>query len=296
MIRSDEGSFEGRGGAVLHWRTWTPPTPAGRVVIVHGLGEHAGRYELLAGALSGRGLAVFSYDLRGHGRSSGRRGHISAFEDVTGDLSAAVEESAVRIPGTLPTAVLGHSFGGLITLRYLLDRPDPLPDAAVFSAPWLETRMRVPAPILGLATRLERWWPGAPLRFTTDPATRTRDPVMMEAFRGDPLVHGRLSLRLFMEVRRAQTWVRTSSRSFPFPTLFLLPGADPLVDTAATYDYVQGLDGEVDVTELPGLRHEAFNEVEREEVIRDVGRWLVDALARTGARDEGSSSPISNEP
>ena len=114
---------------------------------------------------------------------------------------------------------------------------------------------------------------------------------MIEAYRADRYVHGRLSPRLFFEVERAQEEVLADGCGFPFPTLFLVPGGDPIVDPETTIAFARGFDGDVDVHELPGLRHEPFNEVEREEVLGTVGDWLSRQLPRTGLGDAGSSPP-----
>ncbi len=291
MIRSESGVFEGEAGAVLRWQIWAPETPRARVVFVHGLGEHSGRYHLLAGALAGRGLAVFTYDLRGHGRSEGPRGHAARFEHMMGDLERALHEARVRFPGPLPSGLVAHSLGGLVALRLLQEAgPDGI-DAAVISAPWIATKRTIPGWMLGAAGILEKVWPSAPLSRGADPKRYTRDPVMIEAYLADPLVHGRLSPRLYFEVVEAQRQVLAQDSSFGLPLLFLVPGADAVVDSDVTSAFADGLDGDVQVRDLPGLRHEPFNEVEREEIFREVGDWLLRTLARTAHLEAGSSSP-----
>ena len=206
-----------------------------------------------------------------------------------------MREARARIPAELPEAILGHSLGGLIVLRYLSTAEAP--GAAVLSAPWLRTRRAVSPVLLRVARVLDTVWPSVPFPRPIDPADLTRDPGMQAARREDPLVNERLSPRLYFEVERAQQEVLRRGPAFPCPCLFVIPGADPLVDSDATRAFVGGerpgagpetrpeeqpgerpVGSVVETLELPGLRHEPFNEVEREDVTREVGDWLIRTL------------------
>lgn len=275
MIRTRTGIFEGAGGTVLRWRLWHPDAPRATVLLVHGWGEHAGRYEVFAGGLAGRGYAVFAWDLRGHGTSEGPRGHADRFEDLEEDLGRARLEAAdrVREPG-LPVVLFGHSLGGLIVLR-TLQRDARGVDAAVVSAPWLATAVPVPSFKRRAAGLLDRVWPSLGVPTGTRPEALTRDPAMIRAHREDPLNHTRLSARLFFEVERVQAETRAAAGPAGLPVLVVVPEADPLVDASVTTAFAEARrGGGVERLGLPGLRHEPLNEVERDEVARSIGRWL----------------------
>ncbi|MEZ4414160.1 MAG: alpha/beta hydrolase [Gemmatimonadota bacterium] len=279
MIRAREGVFEGAGGTVLRWRLWLPDHPRAAVLIVHGWGEHAGRYEMVAGTLTGRGLAVFAYDQRGHGRSEGARGHVDRFDDLVADLGRARDEAADRIgePG-ITWVTLGHSLGGLVVLR-ALDTGLVGVAAAVISAPWLATAVPVSPLRRRLAEALDHVWPSVGLPTGTRPELLTRDPRMIREYREDPLNHSRMSPRLFFEVERTQAHVLQMPPLVRVPTLMLVPEADLLVDPATSIAYAEKRAGHgMELLRLPGLRHEPLNEVEREDVLRQVGSWMDGAL------------------
>jgi len=245
------------------------------VVICHGLGEHCGRYGLLAGALAGRGLAVFTYDQRGHGHSEGARGHTPSFADLTDDLSRAFRKAEQEIPGDLPTGLIGHSMGGLVGLHYLLHDGSTKPTCAVISAPWLA----VARPLLTLTLAVARmvgWvWPSAPFfNPRTDPSNLTRDPVMAQAWLDDDLIHRRITPAMFFAVQEAQREVVAFHGDVGTPLFLLIPTADPVVDARLNESWAQALEGDVRVDRLVGLRHEPFNEIERDEIFQEVGAWL----------------------
>ncbi len=279
MIRSDEGTFRVADGTDLYWRSWVPSKVHGRLLIIHGLGEHCARYDVFAGGLAGRGFAVFSYDHRGHGRSDGQRGHVHAFSEFTRDLASASLHARDIWPGTLPTGWIAHSMGALIAMRYLQEEAGEPPDCAVLSAPWLRTKTPVSPLLRRTASILDRLWPNAPLTNRKASAARlTRDPVMAAAWEADPLIHSRVTPRLFFEAERAQRAVLEKTDPFSIPLFFLIPTGDPVVDARLSERYASSLGGDIRIMELPGLRHEPFNEVEREEIYAEVGIWLEQRL------------------
>jgi len=244
------------------------------MVLVHGLGEHGGRYDMFAQTLSGRGFAVFAYDQRGHGRSQGARGHVDSFEDLLADFDAALADMADRLgQAPLPLVAMGHSMGALVVLSAIQRDPAQWA-AAVLSAPWLATKAAVPGWKRALGGFLEGLWPGAPFSAPLNPEHLTRDPAMQRAKREDALNHTRISPRMFFETERAQERLREARGPYP-RTLLLIPGADEVADPAVTSDWgTARAELGVETVALPGLRHEPLNEVEREDVYKTIGDWL----------------------
>ncbi len=257
-----------RDGTPLFTRRWPAPDPWGAVLVVHGIAEHSGRYDHVARRLTARGLSVYAFDLRGHGRSGGRRVDVSTFARYADDLAFVATEEVV--PLALPWAAYGHSMGGLIVAGYLLDGRRPVPDAAVLSAPALDAE--VPGALRIAAEVFGRLAPG--LRFSN--AIRgdqlSRDPAVGEVYFADPLVVTKTTARLGRALFREQARLRERLGDLPVPTLVIHGGADELVPPAASAPLETA--PRVERTVYPNLRHELHNEPEGGAVLDDVVRWL----------------------
>lgn len=275
--RTEASTLTGSDGVILRTVAWLPEGTAepvrGRIVLVHGLGEHVGRYRELGQHLASLGLAVFGYDQRGHGESKGRRGVLTSFELLLEDLDRVAERVDRDMPGEGAPFLLGHSLGGLVVLRYLQSRR-PRVQGAVLVSPWLATALPVPGWKRLVRPWLMRLAPDFALPNPMHPDHLTRDPEMQRAFEEDPLVHSRISARMFAEVEAAQTAALERAPGPEVPLLVLVPGDDPLVDAATTEAYFGGLAGDVTVVRLEGMRHEPFQELDRAEVFRRVGVWI----------------------
>ncbi len=267
-----EGVAPGAQGTSLHWRIWEAPEPEMALLVIHGLGEHSGRYTWVGETLSSRGVTVFSFDLRGHGLSGGPRGDVEAFPRFVEDLVAmeGVLEGEIK-PG-LPWFLLGHSLGGLIGLRRILTLREPYA-GAVLSAPWMATAL--PDWVCRLGAGLGLIFPWLPVPSGLGAERLTRDSEMAAAWREDPLIHKRITARLFREANRTQEEVRRGSGRLTLPLLFLIPSEDRVVRGAATETFARGIvGGEVQVEILKGGRHEPFNDLDRWAVTDLVVDWL----------------------
>jgi len=265
-------------GLALSGRIWHVDRPRGVVVVAHGLGEHGGAYGHVARAL-GRSsqVDVLAVDFRGHGRSPGRRGVVQRYEDLCGDLRAAIAFAAGRWPG-LARFVLGHSNGGQVVLRSALDGGLDVA-GAVLSNPALRIAAAVPRWKLGVGRVLRRVASAVTLRTSVDLDTLTRDPAMIEERRADPLRHSRINGPLFFGLIAGGADVARRAREFRLPVLLVLGGADPLIDAAFTSGVFDRL-GSADKTRLtyPRMLHEPLNDLDREAPLAAIGRWLSDRL------------------
>lgn len=295
MVRVETGeiSLERGGGVVLRGRCWSPPPGTrvlGRVVVVHGFGEHGGRYDLLADALCGAGYRVVAVDQRGHGRSPGPRGVLDGFGTLVDDLAAVrrYTESHVAAPGA--PFLYAHSLGGLVGLRALQTEVGPW-RGAVLSAPWLATALDVPGWKRAAARVLRRVAPTLTLDAGLIPERLTRDPDRIRAWHADPLVHGRVSAGLVARVEEAQ---REALRHGPppnTPVLLLLPCEDRVADASVAAAWAGERGGEaLRVEWLEGRRHEPHNDVGRGEVSGLVLRWLDAVRGAEQRREEWVSS------
>ncbi|HTS15743.1 MAG TPA: lysophospholipase [Candidatus Sulfotelmatobacter sp.] len=275
------GVLERPDGARLGTVTWRPEggEASADLILVHGFGEHGGRYGPLVTHLLGHGIAVHAFDLRGHGVSTGRRGHVDRWADYRSDLAAFVDR--VAGPGssgaTGRTFVYGHSLGGAIILEYGL-RLQPPVAGIVASAPALVPH-GVRSPILeGLGRVLSPVWPTFGVHLPLEHAALSRRPETAAGYDHDPLVHGETTARAAIESLGALRWTREHAREWRLPLLLLHGDADRIVSIDGTRAFAADAKagGAPDVTliEYPGGFHEPHNDVQAEQVFGDVEAWL----------------------
>jgi alpha-beta hydrolase superfamily lysophospholipase len=270
-----EGSLTGVDGLRLAYRAWEASDPRAAVILVHGLGEHSGRYDHFAHAMGSFAISTYAVDLRGHGLSDGRRGHVPSFDIFLQDVDRFRREVEGLAAFGLPFFLLGQSMGGLIALRYL-EQFDTRFRGAVICSPWLATAMPVPRWKITLANALTRVLPALPFRSNLDPEHLSRDPSIVAAYRADPLVHSTITPRLFVEVSHAMRTVTEQSDRIRTPLLFLLGGDDPIVQTSHSETFAQSM-RDVDVTArvYPGHLHELLQELDRPRIFRQIRDWIV---------------------
>lgn len=268
----------------LYRKRWTALQAKAAVVLVHGQGEHCGRYEHVAAALNAAGYAVHSGDLPGHGRSGGTRGHIDGFGEYVDTAAAWIEEAAAEHPG-LPLFLLGHSVGGLIAARLLQTKPDTAErlSGAILSSPAFRLRMPVPAWKEALGRRLDNVLPRLRMPSGLKGRRVTRDEEILRRTALDPLMVYVASVRFYNELLRAQAAALAEAERIALPILIRHGGADEIIDPEPTLAFGSRLgSADKDVALLPGLHHEILNEPERDEVLGTVIGWM-DARVQSGA-------------
>jgi alpha-beta hydrolase superfamily lysophospholipase len=268
-------------GTPLGLHSWEAPDPRAAVLILHGLGEHSGRYAELARHLQEQKISVFALDLRGHGASGGARGHVRRFHHLIDDVERALGEVARRAPA-LPLVLFGHSLGGLIALRFVQVRPEAPLLGLILSAPLLRFGSPLPGLLHRLALLLSRILPAVPLWNRIESRELSHDRREVEVYEADPLVHDRITPRAYREIHVAMTAAVAEIGSVRVPhVLIFVPGADPIVDPEATLEVAARLGRitEVDVRGYSGFYHEPLHETERGRPTADLTRWLA---RRTG--------------
>ena len=265
-----------RDGLQLHLRHWpaaTAAATAGSVLIVHGLGEHIGRYAHVAAQLNAWGWPVFGYDQRGHGRSQGPRGGLAADDDLLHDLAAVIDTVRGVQRGAL--VLLGHSMGGLVAARFVVDgaiwsRPV---DALVMSSPALDPGISIPQKLL-LAS-LGRLAPKLPLSNGLKPQWISRDAQVVRDYIADPLVHDRITPRLARFIVGAGQAVAQRAGDWAVPTLLMYAGSDRCVAPAGSAGFAAAApQALVAAHEFRPLYHEIFNEPEQADVFGVLHDWL----------------------
>ena len=278
-------TLQGAGGRSIFWQSWTPERPIGVLVLVHGFGEHSGRYDHVVDRLTGLGLAVYAPDHHGHGRSQGTRAVIERLDTAVADLDALVVSAAAAHPG-LPVFMLGHSMGGLIALRYAVLHQDRL-TGLLLSAP-LAALDAAPAPLRLVGRVLSVVAPRTGV-VALDPELVSRDPEVVAAYRADPLVHhGKVPARTAAEFVSGIGALPGTIGAITVPALLMFGTADRLCPPAGSEMVASRIgSGDLTVKRYDGLYHEIFNEPERDVVLDDVAAWFDGRL--TGAAGSSSS-------
>jgi len=227
-----EGTLPSADGTKLAYRSWPAPSAKITFAVVHGLGEHSGRYERFAAGMARHGMATYAVDLRGHGKSEGQRGHVDSWSQWIDDATAFVAHVESEAQGEV--VPLGHSFGGAVMLSTV--RAGKLGNAKRFvvSSPALRLKVTVPAwksSLAGLASRLA---PRLAMENEVNPAAVSRIAEVVEAYRTDPLVHSKISSRLYAEWSWAAAENLERAGDIRIPFLILAGSADPLVDPAGS--------------------------------------------------------------
>ncbi len=272
-VRGEEGQLSGFDGTLLRTYSWEPEDFKAAFLVVHGFGEHAGRYGFFRDYFLPRGYAVYSMDNRGHGQSAGRRGHVKRYDDYIEDLRLRVFE-VLRSVGLRKLFLVGHSNGGLIALRYALKYPDNLAGVVV-SGPLLELAMPVPSWKSALGKVSAYIAPTLTMANELVPERLSRDEEVQRAYMTDPLVHHVVSSRWFVEMQKAARDARERAGDFQTPLLLLHGEDDELCGLSATrrfYHKVNRKDVRIETYE--GFRHEIFNEIGKEKVFADIEEWI----------------------
>ena len=266
--------FTASDGENIAVRDW--PLPPGMplrgvVVIVHGLGEHAGRYARLAEHLNTWGFAVRGYDQFGHGESSGARGGLPGPLRLLEDLVDVVESTRQRTSERVPLIVLGHSLGGLVAAAAVARGMGV--DALVLSSPAFGARLSVVQKLL--LSIMPRLAPGLAVANGLDPALLSHDAKVVAAYRADPLVHDRISGRLARFITATGPQVLARAADWPVPTLLMYAGDDRLVDPEGSRAFAAAAPpGLVTSRGFDGLYHELFNEADSRPVYALLMQWL----------------------
>lgn len=265
---------------VLPGRVWCAERPRALLAMVHGLGEHSGRYAALASDLVRSRFTCVALDLPGHGETSGPRGDIPSWPQLRDQIVPAMFTATRGLPDQppeLPTILFGHSMGGIIALDHALEHPRQL-SALVLSSPALRTTMP-PWWKLALANVARVATPSAGFPNGLDIDGISRDPEVVRAYRGDPLVHDRISPRTYFAFNEAAQRCRRDIRNLQVPTMMVQGMADRVVDPKGALEAAgtapHGMLRFVTVSEA---YHETFNDTGREAVIRDLAAWLDAAL------------------
>ena len=274
MARRDEGFFSARDNTRLYWQSVLPDAePSCFVGVVHGYGDHSGRYRRFIDYLAGEGVGVMAFDYRGHGKADGRRGYCARWEDYVDDL----EVFWARLRGAAqgkPTFLLAHSHGGLMALHWALKRPEGV-KGLVLTSPYLKLALDPPVLKVLAAKAVGVLIPWMPVPTDIAFEQLSRDPAWQTETEADPLYGRKATPRWFVQSTAAQTALTGRGRELTLPFYLATGGADPIASTPASRAFFQTV-GSTDKTydEREGMRHEVLCEVGKEALWADISRWI----------------------
>jgi acylglycerol lipase len=273
-----EGNFKGVRNVKIFYQGWLPQENAKAVLlVVHGLGEHSGRYMNVVNHFVPLGYAVYGLDHIGHGKSEGMREYVERFDDFT-DTLTIFYDMVTEWQGDTPIFLFGHSMGGAITSYYLLDHQAAF-TGAIISAPAVKVGDSVSQATIIMSKVLSRLVPKMGL-IALDVNGISRDPEVVEAYVKDPLVfHGKTPARLAAELLSAMMRITAEAGKITLPFIVVQGGADTIVDPSGAqmlYDKASSADKTLKIYDE--LYHEVFNEPERDRVLKDVENWLESQL------------------
>lgn len=273
-MKHTEGTFTGFGGLELYYQSWVPDEPTlGVVALVHGLGGHSGLFSNAVEFLVPQGYEVYSFDLRGHGRSPGQRGHINSWREFREDLHSFVQ-SIQQQRSCCPFVLWGHSLGGTIALDYALQKGEHI-QAVIASAPALGKICIAPRKLI-LGRALSRIAPRFTLKLGIHENLATRDDAILAAYLNDPLRHEFGSARLAGEFFAAVDRIYKHAHRLQIP-LLLMHGADDRVTLPeGSREFFQRvIYPDKEHREYPGSYHDIYVEVDYREIFKDLNSWLV---------------------
>lgn len=272
-IRRDEGSFPTADNLKLYWVSAAPPEPRAHLALVHGYAEHIGRYAHVIDHFASLGYAVHGFDVRGHGRSEGRRGHVRRFDDYMDDLARYLERVKIAAAGK-KVVMLGHSHGGLLAASYALSQPTDVA-AVVLTSPFFGLAFKPPAVKVAAGKVLARILPSLHMGNELDSAQLTRDPQFVAAHRADKLVFNVTTPGWFVTTLAAQARLLAEAGRITLPVGIFAGGSDPIADIKVAQLFFDRV-GSKDKTfkSYEGALHEVLNETNRSEVFGDIAAWI----------------------
>jgi len=265
-----EGTVTASDGIEIYTQTWLPErAPVGRVVIVHGMGEHSGRYTHVAKVLTEAGFRVDSFDCRGHGKSGGARGHSPGYQQLLDDIQLILDQDAAT-----PAFLYGHSMGGNLVLNFGLRQPSLR--GIVSTGAWLRLTDQPGGATVLFARLMSALKPDLAINNGLDADNLTHDKIVNQAYRDDPLVHPMISVNHFKGIYQAGLEALDRAAEFKTPLLLIHGEKDPICDPEGSKEFFAACSSEDKTLNIwPNLFHEVHNEMEQTEVLPFIRDWLL---------------------
>ena len=275
MNRHETFNWQGVQGGKIFAQAWTPQQVRGAVVLVHGLGEHSTRYTHVARACNDRGLAMVAFDLPGHGRSEGKRGH-SNYDNIAAEIDRLLAETRQRYPGK-PIFLYGHSMGASLVLYYTLKKK-PMLQGIIATSPGLTIQEVSKTKVLS-GKLLHKLYPSFLVKSGLNPNHISRDTTVVSAYQKDPLVHDSISVALGWDLLYKPAWILEHAAQLHMPLLLVHGSADQICLSSGSQAFAARAPADLVTYQCwEGLYHETHNDPEKEEVIAFTLNWIIQRL------------------
>ncbi|HEX7056818.1 MAG TPA: alpha/beta hydrolase [Bacilli bacterium] len=272
-VEYSECSWKSADGTSLFTRLWYPDgVIKSAVCIVHGLGEHSGRFAHVAESFGREGIAVAAFDLRGHGKSDGKRGHTPSFSALLDDIGSALRQFAQLFPD-VPLFLYGHSMGGNLVLNYVLRRKPELA-GVISSAPWLKLAFEPPKIKVRFGRVVDRLWPSFSQSNGLKSKALSRSADIVDEYEADGLVHDRITARLYFSLRDAGAWAIEHAADIRIPVLIMHGSGDQITSCAASERFAEKAKEFSTLMIWKGFFHELHNDPFGGEVIDYMASWM----------------------
>lgn len=263
----------------LYSQVWEPDeTPKAVISLIHGLGEHSGRYDHWAKRFVEKGYAVIAMDLRCHGKSQGKPGMVSVFNNLLDDIDQFIGESEKLFP-EIPIFLYGHSLGGNLVINYTIRRK-PFVKAAIVTSPWLQLVEPPPQYLYYLALGLRPFLPFITFNNQLNPNYVSKDKQIVDEYIGDTLNHNRISVELFMGTLKAAEWSLIHAGEFHIPLLLMHGTGDKITSHEGTEEFAKKAEDVAEIKLWDGAYHELHHEDVKEDVFNYIFEWTEKVLTK----------------
>jgi acylglycerol lipase len=269
----NENTWKTKDGVDIFAQDWRPDGEIkGVVCLIHGLGEHSGRYQHVAQNFTRAGYAISTMDLRGHGRSGGIRGHFPSYDIVMQDIHQLLNATQTMFPNK-PLFLYGHSLGGALVLYFCYTQKRDL-HGVIVTAPGVAAGSPIPPLKIFAGKILNSLAPQVTVDNGLDLDCLSSDPKVKQDYLNDRLVHPLISARLGTQLLNIGSWIRNQHGKFPYPLLLMQGADDRIVDPISIEQYAHGLTGDVTFKMWPAMRHEIHNEYDQDLILKTMVDWM----------------------
>ncbi|MEI7463124.1 MAG: lysophospholipase [Candidatus Taylorbacteria bacterium] len=259
-------------GQAFYACEWSPAgVPKAMILLIHGLSDHAGRYHHVGSYFAASGYVMIIADLRGNGKSFGKRGHFILYKRIMDDISMFIKEARIRHPA-LPLVIYGHSMGGNLVLNYLI-RHKPDVTGAIVTSPWLRLTFKPPLYKVIMAKLVNKVFPSITQADGVIPSYLSHDREVTMKYIADPLVHSRISVRTFLEISNAGEYALSNAEKVGCPLLLMHGTEDSLTSFSASLEFSNKMIVSHTFKAWDGLFHELHNETGKEAVLGFIREW-----------------------